>query len=235
VAEWEQYNEDPAKFAKAVWDEIGSDMDATVSISFGTGGALTSVTVDHPYGNSVDILPGKTTCKQTVGSTDPIVTGKLIGIDNTTNPGHVYLKVQASAVNMLNGAGFQTVGGDGEEIWVEVFATDGKTAEEVAAGIMSDVETQGGRITIAGDVVSDVDGHLTMKVNDGGYTAGKTDAEAQSPWEQGGSKNGFVQQQTLKMANTWNTISNNYAKEHGGSALNRNDWELGWQLLRNTI
>lgn len=141
------------------------------------------------------------------GTSDPLVQGTLSNV--VQKDGKYYAAISANSVDVYDGKGAQKA--DGEVIYVEISALD-------ATNLQGSV---GKQAIFAGDVTADVDGHLTMTLNEGGYKVGDTAAGVTSSWMS--ENKGFYNDMTNKMSSVWASA------EQSGS---NSDWKAGWNFLK---
>jgi len=162
-------------------------------------------------GGAISTAGGSTfTC-----STDPLVEGTNEGIKQVTDSKgvvHYYEVVKANTVDMYDGKGAQDA--DGATVYVEVSAS-------AAANLQSQA---GKQVEISGNVTADVNGHLTMTMNAGGYTTGDTAAGVSAAWMS--ANKGFYNTTLASMASTW-------AKANASGS--DSDWQSGWNFLKGAV
>ncbi|MCB4790374.1 MAG: hypothetical protein LHV68_00640 [Elusimicrobia bacterium] len=168
--------------------------------------ALTKVFTDTKA--TLSLLNGSYGNAHNLGSYDPLVAGKIQSVVNIN--GKNYVVVKADKIDMFDGRGFQAA--DGEEIYVEVDAA-------TAANIQSGLASGNNEIIISGNVQADVNGHLTMSMNDGGYKIGTNAEQVTSEWFAQNSEF-YKSMVNFMAANVWSQVGV------------QSDWRTGWNLLR---
>lgn len=179
-----------------------SNTNQTFTFSYGSNGFLSS----YSYFNG-STSEQHNSC--TLSNYDPVVTGTIqsvtskVGADGKT---HYYVSVSADKIDMFDGNGQQSA--DGETILVEVDAA-------TASALQNQV---GSEITVSGNVTSSVDGHLTMTMNEGGYTTGSA-GTTYSSWR---SSN----------ASFYNSMVSTMRTVYQSLGVTNSSWQNKWSALQ---
>jgi hypothetical protein len=186
---------------------------------------VVAVTFSTKWGNSTTYHEGEKIGNQSwadyihsAGLVDPLVAGTVQSISMIN--GQAYAAVKADTIDMYDGKGAQAA--DGETIYVAIDAT-------TYANLDNQMKSSNGQsvsICISGNVASDVNGHMSMTMNAGGYSSaiGQSSAEVATTWK--AANQTFYNSMLAKMAPVW--------ADAAAQGMN-NDWQLGWAFLKTLM